>query len=173
MPCFGAPNPTLPQRAVPGNQKWLGKHHSERTKQILRELKLGMPKTEQHIMNRMESVIGGFWYGNVRYLDLPYCPRWTADLRERCRAYWNYTCFECGTPQNGKKLDVHHIHYNKKMLCDGSPQDVIPLCRGCHVKTNTDREYWERYFTELLYSWNPKGKCFFTEDEMKKYFAPN
>jgi len=117
-----------------------------------------------------ESKIGGFWYGNVRYDERPqYCERWTEDLRERVRAYFGYRCFECGALQNGTKLSVHHVHYNKKTCCDGSPHDIIPLCVSCHMKTNGNRDYWEKHFTDLLYASDPDGKCFFTKEEMKTY----
>ena len=118
-----------------------------------------------------ESGIGGFWYGNIRYYDNPYCEKWTAELRERVRAYFGYVCFECGTPQNGRKLNVHHIHYNKKTCCDGSPHDMVPLCPECHTKTNFNRDYWEDHFTELLYAFDPDGKCFFTREEMAALLA--
>lgn len=123
-------------------------------------------------LRKIEGRIGGFWYGNVKYwyADSPqYCEKFNAEFKERVRAYWNYVCFECGTPQNGKKLGVHHIHYDKKMCCNGSPQDVVPLCRVCHFKTNYNRDYWEDHFTDLLYAYDPEGKCFFTKEEMKKF----
>lgn len=119
---------------------------------------------------RVEEHYGGFWYGNVRYYDGPqYCEKFNKEFKERVRAYWNYQCFECGTPQNGRLLGVHHVHYDKKMCCNGSPQDVVPLCASCHSKTNKNRDYWEDHFTELLYAYNPDGKCFFTKEEYKEF----
>jgi hypothetical protein len=125
-------------------------------------------------LKQVEGMIGGFWYGNVRYwyVDAPqYCEKFNKEFKERVRAFWDYKCFECGTPQNGKKLGIHHIHYDKKMCCNGSPRDVVPLCGVCHPKTNFNREWWEQYFTELLYAWSPEGKCFFTKEEMKEFLG--
>lgn len=114
------------------------------------------------------------WYGSVRYYDGPqYCEKFNSEFRERVRAYWGYRCFECGMPQNGKKLSVHHVHYDKKMCCNGSPQDVVPLCGTCHTASNHNRDYWEDHFTELLYSLNPEGKCFLTKEEMKQLNGGN
>lgn len=115
-----------------------------------------------------EAKIGGFWYGAVRYYDYPvYCERFDDSLRERTRAFRGYVCFECGTPQNGEKLHIHHVHYNKKMCCDGSPRDLVPLCHDCHNKTNYNREFWEIHFTEMIYALDPvRGKCFLTKEEM-------
>jgi hypothetical protein len=169
-------NRGIPQteEAKQKNREWhIGKLLPEEMKRRLSEIATGRPKSEVHIKNRMEAIIGGFWYGAIVYYDTLYCEKWTADLRERVRAYWNYQCFECGTPQDNRKLSVHHIHYNKKTCCDGSPHDMIPLCQSCHMKTNDDRKYWEQYFTELLYAISPTGKCFFTKDEMKAYLSPN
>ena len=43
----------------------------------------------------------------------------------------------------GKKhTDETKIDYNKKNL---DPKNLISLCKNCHSKTNTDREYWSRY----------------------------
>jgi hypothetical protein len=118
----------------------------------------------------IEQYFGGFWYGNINYFDTPqYCEKWTEDLRERARAYRGYKCFECGTPQNGRKLNVHHVHYNKKTCCDGSPHDLVPLCLPCHTRTNGNRDFWESHFTEMIYSIDPRGKCFFTKEEMETY----
>jgi NUMOD3 motif len=120
----------------------------------------------------IEGKFGGLWYGAVRYYgDDLYCEKWNEDLKERVRAYWGYICFNCGTLQGKKKLAVHHIHYNKKTCCDGSPHDMVPLCRSCHGATNHNRDYWEDHLTELLYSYNPDGKCFFTREEMKSYLG--
>lgn len=139
------------------------------------EYKFLDPYTErnQRILNKLESRVHGFWYGNVQYADvrLPpvYCEKFNSELKERVRAYWDYRCFECGQPQNGKALQVHHVHYNKKACCDGSPRDLVPLCSSCHPKTNHNREYWESHFTDLLYMYDPIGKCFFNKDEMLAY----
>lgn len=125
-------------------------------------------KSEIFHQNIYEKYVGGFWYGNVDFKasTSKYCEKFNKEFKERVRAYWNYQCFECGTPQNGRALHIHHIHYNKKMCCDGSPHDVVPLCNSCHIRTNYNRNYWEKHFTELLYMYNPIGKCFFTKEEI-------
>lgn len=126
-------------------------------------------------LKNVESHIGGFWVGNVRYYEVQqYCEKFTPDFKKRCRAYWNYTCMKCGKHESqhitkrGKQraLTVHHVHYDKDMCCNGSPRDVVPLCGSCNVKVNTNRKYWEKYFTDLIYSRNPNGKCYFEPEEM-------
>jgi hypothetical protein len=153
--------------------------YSESEKPLADVIRDHEQRLHQHFLERnqqwhtqmFEDYVGGFWYGNVDYKVKPgeYCELFNDEFKERVRAFWAYRCFECGEPQNGTKLSIHHIHYNKKMCCDGSPRDVIPLCASCHAKTNNKREYWEKHFTELLYMNHPKGKCFFTKEEMGQY----
>lgn len=59
-------------------------------------------------------------------------------IRERDKC-----CKLCGTKQQTKPLDVHHIDYIKDNI---SKDNLISLCRSCHTKTNTDREYWMKKF---------------------------
>jgi hypothetical protein len=127
-------------------------------------------------LKNVESHIGGFWMGEVRYYDGPqYCEKFNPDFKKRCRAYWNYTCMLCGvhesqhitkTKGQHRHLTVHHVHYDKKMCCNGSPRDVVPLCGSCNIKVNTDRKHWEKYFTDLIYSQSATGKCYFEPEEM-------
>lgn len=128
----------------------------------------------------LEGMIGGFWYGNVRYwyVDVvKYCELFTTSFKERVRAYRGYVCFECGTPQWAnftkkgklKALTVHHVHYDKKMCCNGSPRDCIPLCMECNSMVNFNRDMWEEYFTVLIYAYDSSGKCFLTKEEMKRF----
>ena len=145
------------------NRYWLGKSRKEEDKYWL-----GKKRPYDTVLKLTEKKLGGFWYGNVRYPDPnPYCERFTESLRERVRAFFGYKCVECGATNTDWKLDVHHIHYNKKTCCDGSPHDMIPLCHSCHMKSNNNRDYWEKHYTTLLYSLSPTGKCFFTKEEMK------
>jgi len=158
----------------------IGKTISDQTRKHISNSMKGKVKDSDIKYKIKESVItgwmethGGLWYGNINYHDdrPQYCEKFNARFKERVRAFRGYVCFECGTPQNGKKLHTHHVHYDKKMCCNGSPQDIVPLCHSCHVTSNHNRDYWEDHFTELIYLQDPEGKCFFTEQEMKVYKA--
>ena len=74
-----------------------------------------------------------------------YGEKFDNDLREQVRFRDNYKCQVCGCSQleNKKQLDVHHIDYNKK---NNNINNLIALCRRCHMKTNINREYWRKYF---------------------------
>lgn len=96
---------------------------------------------------------------NGRYIDgrtkinSPYPDDWTDTLREAIRQRDDYTCQECGTHQDElkgriRKLDIHHIDYNKDNC---NPDNLITLCKKCHTKTNSNRDYWIDYFTNLIH----------------------
>lgn len=71
------------------------------------------------------------------------------DKQESIRARDSYTCQICGVSQAEclEALSVHHINYNKKNDADNN---LISLCTSCHGKTNTNREYWQTYLSNLL-----------------------
>ena len=134
------------------------------------EFKSGGTLSQDHRTKITEATIGGFWYGNVRYHEGPtYCEKWTPELRERVRAFFGYRCVECGTPQNGTKLPVHHVWYNKKLCCDDTPRSLVPLCHSCHSKTSVankeKRKWWSHHFQNILDTYYD-GRCWLSKEEM-------
>lgn len=81
-----------------------------------------------------------WWKGGISFE--PYPLGWNRTFKEQIRFRDGYKCQLCGMPEveNGRKLDVHHKNYDKK---DIRIENLISLCRKCHVKTNGNREYWE------------------------------
>ena len=169
---------------------WAGKHlskaHKEKLsialskriltddhkKKISESIK-GIEHDEEWIMREIESKTGGFWYGNIRYYYGPqYCEKWNENLRERVRAFFGYKCFECGIEQNGKRLHVHHVWYNKKLCCDDTPRSLVPLCNSCHSKTLHDRDYWSHHLQEILDE-RFDGRCWMTKYEYAAYKLHN
>lgn len=75
----------------------------------------------------------------------PYGLEFNRKLKEQIRGRDNYTCQECGFTQKQlrRKLDVHHIDFNKK---NNNPNNLISLCRSCHTQTEFARENWVEYF---------------------------
>ena len=65
---------------------------------------------------------------------------------------------------NNRELSVHHVIYDKETCCNDSERLFVTLCTSCHIKTNSNREYCQNYFTEIIYN-NYGGKCYFTEEE--------
>ena len=119
----------------------IGKKLSEDRKQKLREhnIKIG---NKPPIKRGSESHL---WRGGISFL--PYTLDWTETLRKSIRERDNYICQECGVHQDELKykLHCHHIDYDKKNC---NPDNLVSLCRSCHVKTNGDRDYWKNYFKE-------------------------
>lgn len=78
-----------------------------------------------------------------------YGPEFDNVLKEQIRFRDHYKCRECGCPQieNGRCLDVHHIDYNK---FNNVFSNLVALCRICHTATGTNREYWQKHFSNLI-----------------------
>lgn len=81
------------------------------------------------------------WMGGISF-EL-YISEFNKVLKEYIRARDNFTCQLCGLVQNGHKHCVHHIDYDKKNC---NPDNLISLCKKCHTKTNTNRDWWLLYF---------------------------
>lgn len=78
----------------------------------------------------------------------PYPNTWCNQLKELIRKRDNYKCRICKITQKklNRKLDVHHIDYDKHNI---KPNNLISLCKSCHTKTNFNRSYWIKYFTNI------------------------
>lgn len=91
------------------------------------------------------------WQGGLSKQD--YDLKFNKQLREEIRKRDNYTCQECSITEKElkkkfhKKLDVHHIDYNKK---NNKKKNLISLCKSCHMGTNSNRDEWKKYFKEEM-----------------------
>jgi len=71
------------------------------------------------------------------------------ELKEKIRDRDRRICQLCGRRESEifklykDDLNVHHIDYDKT---NNDPMNLISLCRGCHSKTGSDREFWQVYF---------------------------
>lgn len=76
-----------------------------------------------------------------------YSDKWTRAVKREVRWRDGFQCVECGVSEAdcGRRLDVHHIDYNKRNV---SMINLISLCGHCHRKTNFNRGLWEKYFSE-------------------------
>jgi len=83
------------------------------------------------------------WKGGLSFE--PYTPEFNALLKSKVLERYGNTCQICGKAQEERKLDTHHIDYDKK---NNQFSNLIPLCKVCHSKTNTKRVYWQNYFKE-------------------------
>lgn len=95
---------------------------------------------------------------NPAYIDgrsnEPYPLEFNKKLKEKIRKRDNYRCQECFRHQdelylkNKKlKLDIHHIDFNKK---NNNPNNLISLCRSCHLQTNWGEKDWTKYYDDKV-----------------------
>lgn len=104
-------------------------------REIQRKKLTGRKQSEQHQMKTTEYLIGGFWYGNIRYPERKYyCELWTPDLCDRIRSAWDHKSAISGktsVDNRGKKLDCHHVYFQKKACCEWDSD-----LRGYYVMLN-------------------------------------
>jgi hypothetical protein len=81
----------------------------------------------------------GTWNGGTSFN--PYPTTFNKSFKRLIRERDCYICAIC----NKRGNCVHHINYVKD---DVHPKNCITLCRSCHGKTNSNREYWKNYFME-------------------------
>ena len=102
----------------------LGKHHTEESKQKMRD-------SSPHISGEDHPTYGKTgekapnWQGGIS--NLPYCEKFDSDFKERVRDFFGRCCYVCGMneTENGEKLSVHHVNYDKMVCCN----DVKPIVR--------------------------------------------
>ncbi len=90
-----------------------------------------------------------------------YSPTFTHEFRESVRDAFDRKCVECGKPENGYRLDVHHVGCDKKDHCDDPRAHFVALCRSCHMKAHRAKDVKVSHFMEII---NAKcgtigGKC--------------
>lgn len=139
----------------------LGQKLSEKSKKKISLANKGKkkpPRSEEHRKKISEFNSGKrshFWIDGRSKGNYQYPQDWKENLKESIRQRDNYICQECGTHQSElnfgqvKKLDIHHIDYDKDNL---DPINLISLCRRCHMKTNYNRSYWIEYFSKGIYA---------------------
>lgn len=124
-----------------------GKHHSEATKKKMSNSSLG----------KLSGKNSPHWKGGLSFGK--YCYKFNTSFKEEIRNQYNRMCFLCPTTEkeNGRKLSVHHVSYEKNCMCN-SRCEFVPLCDRCHCTTNYNRQYWEDIIMCYLYpkqAWLP------------------
>lgn len=87
------------------------------------------------------------WRGGISFE--PYSYLFNQQLKDKIRVRDNFKCQLCSIPELecDRRLDVHHIDYDKKNL---NENNLISLCKKCHMKTNHNRDYWKEYFLNKI-----------------------
>lgn len=145
------------------------KKHTKESRDKMSAIRKGMVFSKEHCKNISKSKSGKNnpnWNNGSSFT--PYCPKFKDEFKERVREYFNRECFNCDKSEvdDGRKLSVHHIRYDKMTCCNDTKPLFVPLCKSCHSKTNNNREYWGTKLTSKLMECNG-GKCYYTIDEIK------
>jgi len=85
------------------------------------------------------------WLGGIGYEIYP--PYFNNKIKEQIRSRDDYKCQKCCKKENNRKLDIHHIDYNKKN-CE--KDNLITLCHKCNNRANYNRDYWYAYFKYII-----------------------
>ncbi len=83
-----------------------------------------------------------FWQGGISKEPYPF--EFTDDLKLYIKHIYLCRCQMCET---SKDLMVHHIDYDKKNIY---LNNLIPLCRRCHSKTNYNRNHWIEFLRKKV-----------------------
>jgi hypothetical protein len=126
------------------NSPAYGTHLSEERKLKISKAHMGITFSEERRL-KISGENSRLWRGGSSHESYP--QEFNHQLKESIRERDGYFCQFCHAEQNGRKLIVHHIDYNKYNL---QPNNLISLCNNCHGKTNFNREYYTEYFDCLL-----------------------
>lgn len=148
-----------------------GKHHTQETKEKIRKAMKGRPSwcksltkhDHPSLMSASQKKTGKpTWNKGKPFLALEKNPRWrngasfepygqafNNTLKAQIRARDRFRCQECFRHQSELpcKLHVHHIDFNKK---NNSPDNLISLCRNCHMQIGFNQKDWIEYFKDRL-----------------------
>lgn len=75
----------------------------------------------------------------------PYGLEFNNNLKKTIRNRDEQKCQICGKTklENNEELSIHHIDYDKR---NNNLNNLISLCRDCHIRTNYKRKYWTKFF---------------------------
>ncbi len=96
------------------------------------------------------------WKGGISFE--PYCEKFNEAKKEEIRNNYDRKCLVCAKTEieNGRKLSVHHIDYDKEQGCNGKKWFLVPLCITHNSKANFYRQSWIKYINWLNNLWNIK-----------------
>lgn len=81
-------------------------------------------------------------------------------LKNKIRIRDKHRCQNCGMTEEEhlivyrRKLEIHHINYNKK---DCEENNLITLCKKCNMRANNNRIHWECFYKNKMKG--RKNKC--------------
>ncbi len=100
-----------------------------------------------------------FGKSNPNYIDgrslENYPSEYDEQLRNKIKKRDNYECKgkNCSITQEehyiiyGRDIEIHHIDYNKQNC---NENNLITLCKQCNLRANHNREFWLKYFKNVI-----------------------
>ena len=130
-------------------QSYSGGKHSETTRKKQSD---AIKKKWQDQEHRNKKIKENHWNWQGGIGSAPYSIDFDELLKESIRIRDNYRCQCCNKHQSEligflKKLDIHHIDYDK---LNANSENLISICRSCHIKTNYHKEHWKTFFQKKL-----------------------
>lgn len=111
-----------------------GKQHTKETR-----IKMSLAQSGKNHPN---------WQGGVSFE--PYCTIFSdEEYKQSLRDRDGNICLNCNKTedQEGRKLSLHHIDYDK-MNC--KPKNLVTVCISCNTKANTDREWHTEWYQRIM-----------------------
>ncbi len=131
----------------------LGKHPSETTRRKISLRGKGRVVTEETRLkisagHKRANRVGSkshCWRGGLSRMPYPF--EWSPELKEKILRRDDHQCQSTFCSGNFKRLNIHHIDYDKNNL---SYTNLITLCGKCHAKTNHNRNHYTAFFKDLM-----------------------
>ena len=118
----------------------------ERQSKIMKEVNRLNPSIGQRMSERRKGAGSAFYIdGRCSGDNYSYSEDFKERLKELVRDRDGRQCQLCfvDEKETKKKLDVHHINYDRK---NSELSNLISLCHPCHSKTNCNRDKWISLF---------------------------
>ena len=151
--CSDKTKKSMSDRNKGENNPFYGKTHTYKAKKSIGESSKCRLRTEESRIKQSASVQGVSiedWDGYLS--SMSYCDKFNEMFKEKIREKFGRLCFMCLATENdnGRKLCVHHVNYDKDCMCNGKDCEFVPVCMKCHNKTNGNRELWERLIINAM-----------------------
>jgi len=108
--------------------------------------------TSKLISEKISGEKSPHWKGGISFGK--YCPKFNNKIKKKIREKYNNCDYISGLHKNicnnGQNLHVHHIDYDKEQGCNEKKWQLIPLSCSNHIKTNFNREFWNKLFIYAL-----------------------
>jgi hypothetical protein len=137
-----------PHARLGENNGFFGRRHSDATKQQWSDIKKGkwsynQAQRKKQLLNTLKQENHPNWLGGISNGD--YGLEFNRQYKLKIKIHYNFTCQICNEITN--VLDIHHIDYDKK---NNLFENLVPLCKSCHGRTNYNRLKWKNLLTKPL-----------------------